>query len=98
MRTLFITRHAGALDWAARNGFEDVEYVAHFTPGTEPVRVLGILPVHLAAAVCAAGGEYWNLNLDIPADARERELTADDMESFGATLERFEVWPHAEGR
>ena len=98
MKTLFVTRHAGAREWAAAHGFADVECVSHFMPTTEPVRVIGTLPVHLAAAVCRVGGEYWHLSLDIPADARGRELSAADMEQYGAAVERFEVWPHAQGR
>lgn len=89
MKTIFVSRHRGAAEWAARHGFEGVQVVSHFTPNGEPVRVIGTLPVHLAAQVCAAGGEYWHLSLDIPADARGRELTADEMESFGAQVERF---------
>lgn len=91
MRTVFVTRHPGAAEWAARNGFAGVDVVSHFTPTDEPTRVIGTLPVHLAAQVCAAGGTYWHLSLDVPPHMRGRELTADDMDACGATVQRYTV-------
>lgn len=99
MRTIFVTRHPGARDWAERHGFKGVECVAHFTPSTEAsVRVIGTLPVHLAAEVCRQGGEYWHLSLEVPPEYRGRELSADDMERFGAVVERYEVRARSQGR
>lgn len=92
MTTWFVSAHAGAVDWAARRGIEArlVSHldVAHVQAGD---RVIGTLPVSLAADVCAARAEYWHLTLDLPADARRRELSADDMDAFGARIERYEV-------
>ena len=95
MKTIFVTRHVGAAEWAARHGFDGVECVSHFVPTAEPVRVIGTLPVHLAAAVCRVGGEYWHLKLDIPPEMRGKELTAEEMEHAGAAVERFDVRPVA---
>lgn len=53
--------------------------------------VIGTLPVNLAAEVCARGARYLNLSLDLPPEARGRELTADDLESYGARVEEFSV-------
>ena len=53
--------------------------------------VIGTLPVHIVAEICARGGRYLHLTLDVPPQARGRELTADDMERFGARLEEYEV-------
>ncbi len=91
MTAYFVTRHAGALEWADRNGFKSVETVAHFDTAVvnDGDIVIGTLPVHLAAEVCEKGGQYHHLILNIPAEARGREISADDMESFGATVERF---------
>jgi CRISPR-associated protein Csx16 len=93
MTTYFVTRHAGAVEWATRKGFHDVTIVAHFDPSVVSAGdvVIGILPVHLAAEVCANGGEYHHLMMDLPAEARGRELSADDMESFGASVHKFTV-------
>ena len=92
MTTYFITRHPGAVQWAARRGINAV-----MLPHLDPVQigqgdiVMGTLPVHLAAGVCARGGRYLHLGLDLPPEARGRDLTADDMDRFGATLEEFVV-------
>ena len=91
MKTVFVSRHPGAAEWAARHMTAGVEVVPHFTPTDEPVKVAGTLPVHLAAAVCAAGGEYWHLSMDIPPELRGVELTADQMEQCGCRFEQYTV-------
>jgi CRISPR-associated protein Csx16 len=91
--TWFVTRHQGAIAWAVSQGFKDVEMVSHFN--TEVVKngdlVLGILPVHLVAEVNQRGGIYYHLILDLPIDARGKELTEEDMNTYGARLQRFDV-------
>ena len=51
--------------------------------------VIGTLPINLVAEVNARGGHYFHLTLEIPADARGKELTANDMRQFGARLEGY---------
>jgi CRISPR-associated protein Csx16 len=95
-RTFFITRHSGARDWAARHGHQNAILLEHIEP---PIlqslrsgdRVLGTLPVHLAAEVCRRGAHYLHLSIDIPPEARNRDLSADEMETFGARLEEFVI-------
>ena len=53
--------------------------------------VIGTLPVHLAAEVCARGARYLHLSLDLPPGLRGSELSADDMEACKARLEEYEV-------
>lgn len=48
--------------------------------------ILGTLPINLVAEVNARGGHYFHLTLELPADARGKELTADDMRHYGARL------------
>lgn len=95
MAIFFITRHPGALDWLNRQDFPVDAILSHLDlavikPGDV---VIGLLPVHLAAAVCDSGADYWHLSMELPYEARGRELTADDMEAYGARLERFTVMP-----
>ena len=90
MKKYFISRHAGAAEWAKAQGV-NCEVVTHFTADLLPCDVVGTLPINLVADVNAAGGTYDHLTMVVPADRRGTELTADDMTSFGAKLERFNV-------
>jgi CRISPR-associated protein Csx16 len=99
MTTWFVTRHRGAVEWAQRCGIDVDRWVVHFEPsdiGAGDV-VMGTLPVNLAAEVCARGARYLNLSLDLPPEARGRELTAVDLDRYGAKLEEFVVQGVADG-
>lgn len=94
-RTFFLSRHPGAVEWARRQGLVVDQWLAHLEvaqvqPGDT---VIGTLPIHLAAQVCARGGRYLHLSLDLPAELRGRELSADELEAAGARLEGFRVEP-----
>ena len=93
MTTLFISRHPGAREWAAEEGFVVDQQVAHFDPDTiQPGDVIiGTLPVNLAARVYAHGGRYLHLSLELPLEWRGRELSAADLRRFGARLEEYRV-------
>jgi len=86
---LIISRHSGAVEWLRRNGIEG-EVVTH-VDGPEIIRgkiVVGNLPMHLAAAASRVGIiEMPNL----PAEARGRDLTADEMDKYGARLAWYKV-------
>ena len=93
MTVWFISRHPGALHWMKKNQIHFDEHLTHLQsdmiePGD---KVIGSLPVHLAARVCAAGGQYWNLSLELPEQARGKELTAQELDVYEARLERYEV-------
>ncbi|MBS0512385.1 MAG: CRISPR-associated protein Csx16 [Proteobacteria bacterium] len=93
MTTWFVTRHLGAVEWARRKGLIVDRQIAHLDPETIAPgdTVIGILPVNLAARVCKRGARYLNLTLDLPAEARGRELSADELDAYGARLEAFIV-------
>lgn len=93
MTTWLITRHPGAIEWATRHGIAWDKYVAHLDPNeiTTGDTVIGTLPVHLAAIVCANGGRYFNLSLDLPAHWRGRELNADELEACNARFEQYDI-------
>lgn len=93
MNTYFVTRHAGACAWAREQGIEVDAVIEHLDPAViEPEdRVLGTLPVNLAAEVCARGGRYLHLSLDTPPHLRGRELTAPELRACGARLEEYRV-------
>lgn len=93
MTNWFVTRHPGAVEWARRRGIVVDRWVTHLEPIDVEAGdvVMGTLPVNHAAAICARGARYLNLSLDLPAQARGRELTAADLDRYGAKLEEFVV-------
>ena len=96
MTIWFVSRHPGALEWAARHGVQFDRHASHLDV-TEVITgdtVIGILPVHLAAEICVRGAEYWNLSLDLITVDRGRELSTDELERSNARLERFDVRKH----
>lgn len=92
-RTFFVTRHSGAIQWAAQKGLTIDATATHLDPaevGPGDI-VIGTLPVHLAAEVCQRGARYLHLVLELPTEWRGRELTVEDMERFGARLVEYQV-------
>ena len=93
MSTLFVSRHPGAVEWARRTSLTVDVWVAHLDVAKVGAgdTVIGSLPPHLAAEVCARGARFLHLRLDIPAEWRGRELSADELEMAGARLEEYFV-------
>lgn len=93
MTTWFISRHSGAIEWAARQNMPVDHFVAHLDIGQIRAgdKVIGSLPVNLVAQVCTVGANYWHLSLRLPADLRGRELSAQDMEQLNSELVPFHV-------
>lgn len=93
MTAYFVTRHPGARDWAAEEGLTVECVLAHLDPAIigPGDLVIGSLPVNLAAEVCARGGRYLHLSLDLPPELRGRELSAEQMRACGARVEDYQV-------
>ena len=94
--TWFVTRHAGALEWLRQEHEElaqGARHVAHFDVDAIEAGdvVIGVLPVNLIADVIDRGAEYHHLSMQVPAEARGKELAAEDMRAFGARIERFQA-------
>ena len=95
MTTWFVSRHPGALQWMQQRGPAFDQHVPHLNPAqVQPGdTVIGTLPVNLAAQVCARGAAYLHLVLRLPEAARGQELSAQELQNMGATLQRFDVHP-----
>lgn len=91
MSVWIVTRHAGALEWLSRLGVQGDRVVPHLDPGWIEAgdRVVGTLPIQLVAAVCARGGRYEHISVELPVGLRGRELCADTLECHGARLESY---------
>ena len=92
MTAWFVSRHGGAVELAWRRGLDAVATdhldLDAVLPGDV---VIGTLPVGIVAEVQARGAAFWFLELDLPAAARGRELSADEMERCGARLVEYRV-------
>ena len=93
MTTWFVSRHPGALQWMQQRGPAFDQHVPHLDIARVQAgdRVIGTLPVNLAAQVCARGASYWHLSLNMPANARGQELSSQELLALGATLQQFDV-------
>ena len=67
MTTWFVSRHPGAVEWAARQDALIDRVVAYFSPAHVRAddTVIGTLPVNLAAAVCQSGARYVHVSLEL---------------------------------
>jgi len=101
-KLLIVTRHEGAAEFVRQTeGFSHLHQVTvgHWTDdimasvrrdataGNAPV-VVGVLPISLAAQICAATGQpVGALSLpEIPAGKRGQELTPAEMRAYGARI------------
>ena len=93
MTIWFVSRHPGALEWMRQHGPAFDRHVPHLelTDVQSGDQVIGTLPVHLAAQVCERGAGYWHLVLDMPEEARGRELSAEQLAYLGVTLTSFDI-------
>ncbi len=92
MTTYFVSRHPGALAWAAEEGIQVDQVIDHLDLAVEPGdTVIGSLPVNLAAEVCERGGRYLHLSLVLPPTLRGLELTAEQMRACGARIEEYRI-------
>lgn len=92
LTTWIISRHAGAIEWLERQGVEGQQCqhlnIEQVSPGDN---VIGTLPINLAEKVCAKQAIYWHLSLEVPFVWRGRELTAEQMDEYGAILTAYHV-------
>lgn len=96
--TYIVTRHQGAIEWLKQHHLkeEDIKnavVLSHFELNKiwHPAKVIGTLPIHLVEVICRNGGTYHNLTMDLPPEARGKEITAEDMSKYNAKLQQFHV-------
>lgn len=91
----FVSRHAGAIEWAKLQQISIDHWVSHIEASAVQSgdTVIGSLPVHLAAEICERGAIYFHLSVSTPAEWRGREMSAAHLQQFNAKLQRFGVVP-----
>ena len=99
MTTWFVTRHDGAVAWAGQCGLitegNEVRVVSEISPEqvAQGDRVIGNLPIHLAAELCKRGGRYFHISMEVPSEMRGKELSSEDMVRYGAQCREFIILP-----
>lgn len=93
MTTYFVTRHAGAKQWATEQGICIDFVVDHLNIDDIQTgdQVLGSLPVNLVAELNEKGARYFHLTLPLSEQLRGTEISAELMRELGAKLEEFTV-------
>ena len=97
-KIVVVSRHAGAIDFVKKtmNYDGDVVFANHID--NEMISslksgdvVVGVFPMHIAAELNKNGVRTFSIVMNIPADMRGKELTADTMVRLGAKIEEVVV-------
>lgn len=93
MTTWFVSRHPGAVQWAAQQGLQVDKQVAHLDLAdvSEGDVVIGSLPIQMVAELCKKNALYYHLTLNLTYAMRGKELTASDLHHIGAALKQYKV-------
>jgi len=91
-RVIFVSRHQGAWDWfRAREA--DAVLLEHLDVASVQTgdRIVGNLPMNLAAEICQRGARFEALIVPRSAGDRHQELSAEDLDRAGAYLQAYQV-------
>lgn len=93
MSIWFVSRHPGAVEWAERTGLKVDRRVLHLSAAEVAAgdTIIGVLPVNMAAEICARNAAYVNLSLDLPFEWRGKELSCQELFAANARLEGYVV-------
>jgi CRISPR-associated protein Csx16 len=91
-----VTRHAGAVRWLLPRlrTSSNVKLMTHidedtvFRPGD---MVCGVLPIALAARICAQGARPFAIDVKLPPELRGQELSHEQLEALDARLVEYHV-------
>jgi CRISPR-associated protein Csx16 len=92
--TYLVTRHAGAVQWAAQTGLHYDVHLPHLLTLEQLCKgdiVIGTLPINMVCQLTQKGVRYMHLSLQIPSHLRGVELSAAQLEACHATLQEFQV-------
>ena len=87
--SLLVTRHQGLVEYLTQEGYTWDEVVSHVSDPSilDGKDVLGVLPIGLAAR-CRSISE---LQLELPAELRGKELTAEQTREFSRGVRTYVV-------
>lgn len=89
IETIIVTRHKGLVEWLERHGITGEVKPSVTVDDIRNKHVIGALPAHIAQyALYLTSVDY-----SCPFEKRGKELTADDLDSYGAKLFDYTVIP-----
>lgn len=93
MSVWFISRHQGAIDWIKKQDICIDYFVTHVDVDMiqEQDIVIGTLPIHIAAQVCAKGARFYFLSVNVHSYQRGKELSVEELIQQGCKLEEFSI-------
>ncbi|MGX2950053.1 CRISPR-associated protein Csx16 [Ursidibacter sp. B-7004-1] len=93
MAVWFISRHQGAIDWIKQQSIQIDRFESHLNVDDIQTNdtVIGTLPIHLAAQVCAKGAKFYFLSVNVSQAQRGTELTAEELIAQQCAIEPFYI-------
>lgn len=92
-KVLIVSRHSGAVEWLRRQGYRDTTVISHLDISlvNKGDIVIGTLPLHQAAQIAARKAQFLFIEMNIPERKRGAEISADEMDQYGAKLQEYSV-------
>jgi len=90
MGKVIVTRHPALVDFLRELGLvgEDAKVISHASPDDVRGRdVIGVLPLHLASLAKSVT----EVQLDLPPDARGKELSLEEMKKYFRGIKKYVV-------
>lgn len=93
MTTLFVSRHQGAIEWIKQQSIQVDAFIEHLNVDNIQADdvVIGTLPIYLAAEVCQKGAKFYFLSVNVAREQRGTELTCEQLEKQGCSLQQFYI-------
>ncbi|MEE9322534.1 MAG: CRISPR-associated protein Csx16 [Granulosicoccus sp.] len=92
-RTLFVSRHPGAQQWADSQGLSIDKFITHLNleDTNKGDLIIGTLPLNLIAIIHEHGCQYIHLSLNLKPELRGKELSAQELSNCDARLSCFSI-------
>lgn len=87
-----VTRHQATKDWLlAKMGFDSIVDHLDINLIHDGDEVVGVLPINIAAEVCAKGARYFHVAIQVTKDQRGKELDDQELAQLDPKLIEYQV-------